>query len=405
MSSIMANAAPSEWLRADPLAAGRERVDESQQVIYGVRVAELGAFKSRRGQFDDEALLEIARIGSEQEKGLKSRLAHPTLSDDGIGKFLGRLKVFRRVEDLVRADLYLDPSSFDTPNGDLGSYVMDLADSDPDAFGMSLVLQSTKLDPKTRKPIDELDEDEWHDFQKAKQPPIWMPTSLHACDVVDSGDATSAFLATSIDTEALPDTLVRQGSALLDQAFAGKSRAEVAARCQGWLTKYLDGRYGPEEHDMSSDDKQVDQATQPTDDSDKRPVDESKAKAALGDTTPANQAVPPPAADTLATAATQRCVAIAELCTLASCPERTAELSGDTTKTVEDVRELLAADKQKQLDLGDKHIPPNNESDDPEAELKAEYKANRSVYESHGVTEEMYLFTAKTNANGGVLAQ
>ena len=53
---------------------------------------------------------------------------------------MGRAKNFRRDGDVVRADLHIDPTAHKTPDGDLAGYVMTLAQSDPDAFGSSMVI-------------------------------------------------------------------------------------------------------------------------------------------------------------------------------------------------------------------------------------------------------------------------
>ena len=228
-------------------------IDREKGIIYGVIAAEEGPFKTPgRGEFDREGIRQIARMM--KEKPLKSRFAHPTLSDDGIGKFLGRFhnarndvveRIVARGKDgsatkkefaVVRADIHLDPTSFKTPSGDLGTYVMDLAESDHEAFGTSLVIEpeeKVRLDAKGFRMRDE---------EGVELPPLWFPKSLHALDVVDTGDATNSFLGHEID--GLPDAIVRRGAELLDGAFAGQSREVVEARCQAWLDRYLNLRYG-----------------------------------------------------------------------------------------------------------------------------------------------------------------
>jgi len=242
-----------EWLKAD--ASGNPvGVDRKNEIIHGVIIAQEGQFKSEgRGEFDKAALKQIVKLTRAAPNGLKSRFAHPSLSGDGVGKFLGRIKnprmdviSVRESEgelktdeiNIVRADLHLSKTAFqDNPNGNLGKYVMDLADDDADAFSTSLVLTTDKtlrMD-KFGRPLRDEDGNEL--------PPLWFPRRLHASDVVDTGDAVDGMLS----TDGLPDAIVRQGTTLLDEQFAGQTREVVESRCVTWLQRYLDNRYGEPE--------------------------------------------------------------------------------------------------------------------------------------------------------------
>jgi hypothetical protein len=246
----------SEWLRANVTGKIVE-VDRKAQVIRGFIVAQEGPFWTPgRGEFDKDSLKEIVKLMKAAPNGLKSRFAHPSLSGDGIGNYLGRArepwldKITVRDSKgelktdevhVVRADLHLDPTSHKTPNGDLGGYVLDLAESDPDALSSSLVItpdQEYRTDKKGRPLKDE---------EGNELPPLWHPVKLHATDIVDTGDAVDGLLAAEhgLSIDGLPDAVVRQGAALIDQQFAGQTREVIEARCTGWLKQYLDLRYGP----------------------------------------------------------------------------------------------------------------------------------------------------------------
>lgn len=71
--------------------------------------------------------------------GLKCRFTHPGLCADGLGTLLGRLTDARLDGLTVRADLHLTPTAYDTPHGNLGDYVLSLAETDPAACGVSIV--------------------------------------------------------------------------------------------------------------------------------------------------------------------------------------------------------------------------------------------------------------------------
>jgi hypothetical protein len=233
-----------EWLRANLKSSSTIGVDRENRIINGFIVAEAGPFRSQgRGEFDSQSLSSIVALMRAEPQGLKSRFAHPTLSSDGLGHYLGRAHTPRietvsrngKIVELVRADLHLSETAFDNnPNGNLGNYVLSLAEEDADAMGASLMIKADKeyrLDAKKRRMLDD---------NGNELPPIWRPMKLHAIDIVDTGDATRAFLG----MEDLPDAIVRQGSALLDRQFAGCSREVVKARCNAWLESYLNTRYG-----------------------------------------------------------------------------------------------------------------------------------------------------------------
>lgn len=222
-------------LRMKALAKGGPiGVDRPNKVIRGFVVAQEGSFKTEgRGEFDIKALKQIVSLMKEEPKGLKSRFAHPTLSEDGIGKFLGRARNPRLDGDKVRADLHLSDASFTAPSGNLGGHVMDLAEEDSDALSSSLVLQADELvrlnDDGTRK----------EDADGDPLPPIWRPTALHATDIVDTGDAVDGLLS----ADGLPDAAVRAGVKLLDSSFAGQSEQYIREHCINWLERFLQMRF------------------------------------------------------------------------------------------------------------------------------------------------------------------
>lgn len=238
----------SEWLKADAIALP-VGVDRDANVIRGFVMAQEGPFKSKgRGEFDLKALKQIVKLANSRPNGLKSRFAHPSLSGDGIGTFLGRVKNARLANvqinrngellelNAVRGDLHLDPTSFDTPSGNLGEYVMSLAESDPDAMSSSLVVkpeENVRLDNHGKPRMDESGE---------QLPPLWWPLEVHAADIVDTGDAVDGFLS----VEGLNDSLVRQGCELLKGFLPGQPREVVEARLQSWLNEALNWRYGNE---------------------------------------------------------------------------------------------------------------------------------------------------------------
>lgn len=242
----------SKWKKLD--ATGRPlRVDRQGSVIQGMILAQEGPFKSEgRGEFDEESLTSIVQLMSHHKTGLKSRFCHPTLSDDGLGKFLGRISNGRQdtctvrrdgvlaTLKCVRGDLKFDATAYDTPSGNLADYVMRLAESDPDALSSSLVIEPEEVwrtDASGRPLLD---------ANGNQLPPLWKPIRLHACDIVDTGDAVDGLLSANLSVEGLPDNVVRQACQLLDAQFESASREVVQTRVQNWLLRYLDWKFGSE---------------------------------------------------------------------------------------------------------------------------------------------------------------
>lgn len=212
-------------------------VDRKSNTINGYVCAQCGDFKTPgRGKFDMASLQKMLELWP--QNGLKSRFTHPNLSSDGLGKYLGRAVNPRIDGDKLRADLALNPVCFSSPAGNLGEYVMDLAETDPDAFSSSLVLQvdqTYEMDENNR-PL--------RNDKGDLLAPHWMPTKLHASDVVDTGEAVDGFLSTvEIDIDNLPDIAVRKASEILDAVFAGRSREVILSRASAFLDRYLSNKF------------------------------------------------------------------------------------------------------------------------------------------------------------------
>lgn len=237
------------WLRANVQGAS-VGVDREQKAVLGYVVAQCGPFlePDPRGEFDEKSLKQIVKLMKANKGGTKVRLGHPNESDDHLSKYLGRAKNPRldsvrvtqngvEVELMaVRADLYLAESAFDgNPNGNLGDYILQRVDEDPDSLSSSLVLQveeEVRLEKNGTRKIG--------DDGKAL-PPLWRPLSIHASDLVDAGAAVNGILSARGD---LPDTIVRRGTELLDAQFAGQDREVVQARLTAFVDRYILHRFG-----------------------------------------------------------------------------------------------------------------------------------------------------------------
>jgi hypothetical protein len=246
--------ATPDWLRAG--IAGRPiEVDRKNNVLRGYVIAQEGPFKSEgRGEFDKASLQTLLELMKAKPSGLKSRFTHPDMSNDGLGKFLGRARdpfmgtaIDGRTGKTVaalRGDLHFDKTSLDTPpegGKPLGLYVMDLAESDPDALSSSIVVQADQEFRRNKDGTLATDAD------GNELPPLWRPTALHASDIVDTGDAVDGLLSTGFDVEQLPLSVLWKGERLLDAVFLDQPREVIEARLNAYVSRYLNRKFGEPE--------------------------------------------------------------------------------------------------------------------------------------------------------------
>lgn len=170
--------------RALPLREAPARVDREARTISGVSCAQAVEALGHGMMLDDTSIAQLVAFGNKKKSGVKSRFTHPGLSSDGLGKYLGRLKNFRQEGDKALADLHLSELSFKSPGGNLGDYVMDLADESPDSFGMSVV-----IDVQTVWPMEDgserKDDGEGRPRGAMTAIPVARIVDFVACDAVD----------------------------------------------------------------------------------------------------------------------------------------------------------------------------------------------------------------------------
>lgn len=119
--------------------ADSRRVDRINNIIYGAALLKIGKVRDSRGWLVTRRTLEqVLEFSQQQANGVKARWDHPSRENSSLGAYLGQWQDFRIEGDMLRADLHLSEISFKTPAGDLGSYVLDLAETSPDSFGASI---------------------------------------------------------------------------------------------------------------------------------------------------------------------------------------------------------------------------------------------------------------------------
>lgn len=131
----------SDALRQKPSRVQRDGGFYGAGLIEGVSIITEGEALGHEAWIDSVFAQQVADGLNATEKGVKSRFTHPSLSGDGMGTVLGRIMNARVAGEQILGDLHLNKSSHEAPDGDLGKYVMDLADEDDSAFGLSIVFE------------------------------------------------------------------------------------------------------------------------------------------------------------------------------------------------------------------------------------------------------------------------
>jgi hypothetical protein len=172
-------------------------IDKKAHVIKGFSVISLGEAQGHNLEIDHETLSLVVRHGNAKENGIKSRFGHPNMSNSPIGTYLGRVKNFRLDDERVRADLHISDAAFESPKGDLGTYVEKLAETDPEMFGSSIVFPIKDKEPNEGETGIK---DESGDFMD-----LARPTVLSGVDIVDdpaTGDGMFSFFSSTVKPSA-----------------------------------------------------------------------------------------------------------------------------------------------------------------------------------------------------------
>lgn len=151
-----------------PKVVDREGGKYGAGMIRGVSLITKGEALGHDRWIDDTMLAQVAEgVTATGGHGLKSRFAHPDVSGDGIGKMTAKVFEARVDGDRVYGDAHILQSSRQSPEGDLGGYVMSLAEEAPESFGTSIAFAS---DPEAERQFMELHSVEVEQFDRGGKP-------------------------------------------------------------------------------------------------------------------------------------------------------------------------------------------------------------------------------------------
>ncbi len=183
-------------------------INREAGIIYGVSICQVGLAKGH-GQFVDKTfLMQIVDDAATKTAGIKARFGHPNMCSSALGTYLGRFKNYSYSGNSIKADLYLDETAKSTPNGNLFSYVLDMAEKNPDMFGASIAFTHS----------DSVFLEEEVNGQKVKNEYVRLQ-SLHATDIVDSPAATSGLFDTN-SFPAVATQFLDENPEILDLVFS-----------------------------------------------------------------------------------------------------------------------------------------------------------------------------------------
>lgn len=205
---------PPKYFRVMPVKDKIESVHQGggyrkAGLISGVSVITKGEALGHDLWIDDVFLHEVAgAINNASNAGIKSRFTHPSLSGDGLGRFVGRVRDAEIDGDKVIADQHFSESAHITPDGNLAAYLMKLAEEDPTSYGLSIVFD---MDTEEMAAFEAMHSDGESfmspDVDNDRDLPHARLKSLRAIDAVD-------------DPAANPDGLFRRDSEIVEQAEA-----------------------------------------------------------------------------------------------------------------------------------------------------------------------------------------
>ncbi len=317
-------------------------------------------------------------MANRSANGLKARFTHPNMSADGMGSYLGRWKNLRIDGDTLRGDLHIADAAFTSPQGDLGNYVMDLAESDPESFGVSL---ATKLDQADLQQFSSA-----NDAKPKAERGMWPMrfAAIKAGDVVDDPAATrGGMFSLDADLRDLP----AQATALLQTYFGDAEPEVVRGRIEAFLNRYFSnqGAQAMPDSQKAEPVAAIDPAEQPAveETATETPVEPAAELSAVG----VPDVVETATAD-LAQAERIRCKQIRALCDLAGCGDKFNQFV-DAGFSVEQTQSALALIlPQRNPALG---VAIDTQKDDAHAALRAEYRDLADRKMTFGLTEDEYV--------------
>lgn len=123
-------------------------VDKENRVIKGVSLIQADREALGHEMFIDEKMVrQVVKQGKETgDVGLKARVDHPSSCFSSMGSQLGRFKNFKKSGNKAVADLHISDFTKHAPGGDMGKWLLAVAEEDPDQLGFSIVFEQAEAE-------------------------------------------------------------------------------------------------------------------------------------------------------------------------------------------------------------------------------------------------------------------
>ena len=207
--------------------------------MSGVSLIAAGEALGHDMWIDYVTLSQVAEQAGQGKHGIKSRFTHPSMSADGMGRHLGRIKDVRVEGDRVLGDLHFAKSAHSTPDGNLAEYVMELAEEDPAAAGLSIVFEHDAEREEAYQasfgdgPFESPDED------NVKNLPHVRLAKLRAADVVDEPAANPEGMFDAQPLARHVDDLLSYAAGLSEEKPKSLAFGVDADRASQFLQRWL----------------------------------------------------------------------------------------------------------------------------------------------------------------------
>lgn len=379
--------------RTDPVRGLPEaaRVDRKAGMIYGAKAMEIGPLSegdSRPYKVDAVTLSQLVELANQRNAGTKMRFAHPNMSQDGMGRHLGRASNAQLIgagdAAYVAVDIRLSESAKRSPSGDLHTHVLDLAEEMPEDFGLSI---APVLDHEAMGKITP---------DEKGLVPIRLKR-LVAIDVVDEPAATRGGLF-SLDSTDLAD-LPAQATWLLDNHFAGSPAEVIRQRFSDFLDQYLSQRGDGMTKTVLNTDQELSELKA---ENERLKAENEKLKADLAEEKPdeEDEEEETPEGEMskkTARAELKRRSELSALCKLAKCDGDLPLFIDSGFSRAEAQEWLKSSGKLSQVNppISEGGNDPAGKKPTAEERFSAEFDASEDVFRRQGVTREQYIRSRK----------
>jgi hypothetical protein len=249
MSAKVHTILPVRWLKSEPTAALTKapKVDADEGIIYGVVMAEEGPARGHGVELDEAFIRDVVRYDRAhyQDRGLKARFGHPSMSNEVMGTQMGFFKNYR-VQKAARngktihqavADLHLLAAANESPtHPGMREWVLKMAQEAPDFMMCSIVFMPQmyfQRDAEGKKVKVEYDADGW--LTDPEMGPVYAQLADHYyTDLVEQGAATEKLFSAQFN----PDNMaVRAAEWLSDNPAVIDLLEKTPAKALDFLTR------------------------------------------------------------------------------------------------------------------------------------------------------------------------